>query len=45
MKKYIALLAFITLSMGLRAQQSATKMSAADSLLNAMNGTEKPEPV
>jgi hypothetical protein len=31
--------------MGLRAQQTGTKMSAADSLLNAMNGNEKPAPV
>ncbi len=45
MKKYIVLLAFITLSIGLRAQQTGTKMSAADSLLNAMNANEKPAPV
>ncbi len=45
MKKYIALAAFIALTMGVKAQQTGTKMSAADSLLNAMNANEKPGPV
>ncbi len=45
MKKYIAVIALIALSAGLKAQQKGTKMSAADSLLNAMNANEKPQPV
>ncbi|MCC8427153.1 DUF5777 family beta-barrel protein [Mucilaginibacter sp. UR6-11] len=41
MKKHIALLALLAVTMGARAQQK----SAADSLMNAMNANEKPVPV
>src|ERR1700761_6872872 len=48
MKKHLVLLALIALSLGLRAQTDAKKSSAtssADSLMNAMNGTEKAGPI
>jgi hypothetical protein len=47
MKNYIVLLAFITLSVSLKAQQTNTKKetTSADSLMNAMNGNEKGTPI
>jgi hypothetical protein len=44
MKKSLAVLAFIALSLSLKAQQKSST-SSADSLLNSMNANEKPAPV
>jgi len=47
MKKYIILLTFLIVSIGLMAQKadSSKKGTSADSLLNSMNGDSKTEPV
>ncbi len=44
MKKSLAVLAFIALSLSLKAQQKSST-SSDDSLLNSMNASEKPAPV
>src|SRR5471030_3053311 len=47
MKHYFILIAFLIVSMGVRAQKADTsaKVNSADSLLNSMNGDNKKEPV
>jgi hypothetical protein len=45
MKKHLIILALLAISLTLRAQQKTAAPSSADSLMNAMNANEKPQPV